>query len=462
MFTKRDIIIIDGSESRAALETIRDNAPLPQEKETKGFDAEARAMIQSLYSRSPKSVRLQLESVLEADAGNFMEKFYVNYGHKSIGDCGYITIFIEQVSMFVAKAIQDNRLYSGQEASTRYLDFSQQPINDPVGTKTSKEIIDGWMKFYTDSTEPLRTFLKEKYPIQDGENEGTYQRAINARSFDILRGFLPSGSTTLLAWTTNLRQAADKLEILLTHPMLEVRETAQDILAELRKRYDTSFSHKERPEKDAYLTSVGESYFYSPETHPQYEVTLHLRLNELTQHQALLESRPKYTELPWWFEEYGQVEVKYLLDFGSFRDVQRHRAGIIRMPLMETRWGFQQWYLDQLSPDIKKTAQDLIISQNKMIESLECSKYDKQYYIPMGYNVPVKMTFGLPGLVYFAELRSGKTVHASLRPFAHKIVNSLKESIPGMVMHADLDLDDWDVRRGNQTIMDDKGKAISD
>jgi hypothetical protein len=28
--------------------------------------------------------------------------------------------------MLVAKAIQDNKLYSGQEASTRYVDFSKQ------------------------------------------------------------------------------------------------------------------------------------------------------------------------------------------------------------------------------------------------------------------------------------------------------------------------------------------------
>jgi len=73
-----------------------------------------------------------LEVLAEKGADNFMSKFYVGYGHKSIGDCGSITLFIEGVSMLGAKAIQDTKLYNGQEASTRYIDFSKQPILNPL------------------------------------------------------------------------------------------------------------------------------------------------------------------------------------------------------------------------------------------------------------------------------------------------------------------------------------------
>ncbi len=84
------------------------------------------AMLQALYSRDPRSVIVHMEKVQKSGSGNFMGQFYVNYGHKSIGDCGSTTMFIEDVSMLVAKAIQDWALYSGQEASTRYLDMSKQ------------------------------------------------------------------------------------------------------------------------------------------------------------------------------------------------------------------------------------------------------------------------------------------------------------------------------------------------
>ena len=64
------------------------------------------AMLQSLYSRSPRSVLQHIDKA-RANAASFMGDFYVGYGHKSIGDCGTTSIFIEGVSMLAAKAIQE-------------------------------------------------------------------------------------------------------------------------------------------------------------------------------------------------------------------------------------------------------------------------------------------------------------------------------------------------------------------
>ena len=102
------------------------------------FNPQDTAMMQALYSRSASSVKEHVEKVKSSGSGKFMEKFYVGYGHASIADCGSTTIFVEGVSMLVAKAIQQWPLYSGQETSSRYIDFSKQAIKDPLGTKESK------------------------------------------------------------------------------------------------------------------------------------------------------------------------------------------------------------------------------------------------------------------------------------------------------------------------------------
>ena len=102
---------------------------------------EAEAMLQALHSRSIGGIKAHLEILRKKGADKFMETFYVGYGHKSIGDCGTCTIFIEGVSMLAAKAIQDWSLYSGQEASTRYIDFAKQPFVDPTGSKESNDIL---------------------------------------------------------------------------------------------------------------------------------------------------------------------------------------------------------------------------------------------------------------------------------------------------------------------------------
>src|SRR5690606_20868731 len=115
------------------------------------IDAEAEAMLQALHSRSTGGLRSHLEVLAEKGADNFMEKFYVGYGHHSIGDCGDTTIFVEGVSLPAVKAVQDNPLFRGQESSTRYLDFSRQPFIDPTGTDAGRRLLERQRQFYIDA-----------------------------------------------------------------------------------------------------------------------------------------------------------------------------------------------------------------------------------------------------------------------------------------------------------------------
>ena len=105
------------------------------------INAEAQAMLQALYSRDPASVYAHLKTIAEKGPEKFMASFYVGYGHKSIGDCGTVTLFIEGISMLTAKAIQDWMLYAGQEVSTRYVDYSSQRFEDPMERVGTKKIL---------------------------------------------------------------------------------------------------------------------------------------------------------------------------------------------------------------------------------------------------------------------------------------------------------------------------------
>ncbi|MDO8442848.1 MAG: FAD-dependent thymidylate synthase, partial [bacterium] len=229
------------------------------------FGPEDTAMMQALYSRSALSVEEHVKKVKASGSGKFMETFYVGYGHASIADCGSTTIFIEDVSMLVAKAVQDWSLYSGQETSSRYIDLSKREIKDPINTKDSRKILDRWMKFYTESQPAVEAHLKEKFKMKFGEDEKIYNKAIKARVFDIMRGFLPAGITTQLSWHTNLRQAHDKLDLLKHHPLAEIREVAEEILANIRSKYAHSFVHPVFEEQEEYREFLGKKYNYFSE-----------------------------------------------------------------------------------------------------------------------------------------------------------------------------------------------------
>lgn len=421
------------------------------------IDGQAEAMLQALHSRSVGGIKKHLEVLREKGAENFMEQFYVGYGHKSIGDCGSATVFVEGVSMLAAKAIQDWRLYSGQEASTRYVDFSHQPFLNPLGSKEGEEILEAWRKFYLESQAPIQEHLKIQFPRQVSEDEKVYEKAIKARAFDITRSFLPAGASTNLAWRMNFRQFADELMMLRHHPLEEVREIAEKTEVALRKIYASSFGQNRFENTEKYNEFLmKEKYYYQNAKAQDFElISDSVDRKMLAEYREVLEKRPLKTELPMAIAECGTVTFEFLLDFGSFRDFQRHRAIVQRMPLLTQEHGFNQWYLEAIPKDLKNKAEDFLAQQKARIEKLETSAEIKQYYIPMGYLVPIRFSGDLKALVYLAELRSTRFVHPTLVAQMLKMIKILRDLFEkdGLVLHLDEAPNRFDVRRGEQDIV---------
>lgn len=412
------------------------------------------AMLQALYSRSPRSVKEHLSVVREKGPEKFMSTYYVEYGHKSIGDCGSTTLFIENVSMLAAKAIQDYSLYNGQEASTRYLDMAGQEVLNPLGTAEGKLIQDEWMKFYSYAQGKVIPFLKKLFPIKEGEKESVYEKAIKARAFDITRGFLPAGVTTFVSWHTTLRQASDHLKELRHHPLEEVREIAKDVTRSLREQYPSSFMHKEYTEEEAFLEKSMQTFtFFDDPKIRAFAYSPRIQTEEILAFKEILASRPAKAELPSRLRQYGSITFEFPLDFGSYRDLQRQRSCVQEMPLLSIRHGFYSWYIEQLPQDLQDEAKAFLAKQEKRIEALKASDVEKQYYVAMGYTVTVKMTGPLPAVVYVAELRSMQTVHATLRVHAQTMGETIKALLPGIAMHHDMSPDTWSIKRGSQDII---------
>jgi len=412
------------------------------------------AMVQALYSRSPRSVTKHIEKVKEVGSGSFHSRYYVNYGHKSIGDCGTTTLCFEDVSMLAAKAIQDWPLYNGQEASTRYLDFSGRPVVNPLGSEDGAAIQRDWLDLYSRVLSRLVEHFETRFPREESQKESVWKKAVKARAFDVARGFLPAGCTTFVAWHTNLRQAHDHLQEMRHNPCSEIRNIANSAHEELLKRYPSSFGHKRHEATERYLAeSVARFAFTDSDTLPEFSYSGTLDFKALRRHEDLLRSRPPKTELHQRFRQYGQIQFLFPLDFGSYRDFQRHRSCVQEMPLLTTKHGILPWYLEQLPQDFAADVADECLALVHRIEALDVSPEEKQYYIAMGYACPIRATCSLPSAVYIAELRSGTTVHPTVRKVAQQIGDALEELIPGITMHHDKSEGVWDIKRGSQDIV---------
>ncbi len=417
---------------------------------------EAEAMLQALHSRSLGGILNHLVTLARQGFKNFMKKFFVGYGHKSIGDCGTITIFIEGVSMLVAKAVQDSRLYAGQEASTRYIDFAKQPFIDPLGTVMSSALLESLRAFYLRGLRLLVPALKERHPRQASEKEDIYEKAINARAFDIMRGFLPAGASTNLAWHSNLRQVGDMLALLRHHPLKEVRVVAEAIESAMVERFPSSVP-KRYPNTEEYNKWQMLGYYFNPEKHPEFALG-HDGFDWmlLEEYKDLLASRPDKTELPKRIAICGTLRFDFLLDFASFRDIQRQRSVVQLMPYLSLRYGMHPWYLDELSPELHDEACEFLLHYEEALGELPVGSAELQYYIPMGYQVANRLSGDLPSLVYVAELRSGPTVHPTLRIRARQIGSTLLSLFGkrfGLKLYIDQSPDRFNIKRGTHDIV---------
>jgi len=418
--------------------------------------AESQAMLGALHSRSPGGIRSHLALLAQKGSEKFMSTFYVGYGHKSIGDLGSASVFIEGVSMLVAKAIQDFPLYNGQEVSTRYVDFSKQRFIDPAHSSKSTDILETWRSFYLSSLEEFIPILRERYPRGEGEDEKVWEKAIKARAFDTMRAFLPAAASTNLVWTGPLRQFADRIPVLRNHPLAEVREVGIAIEKALLIAYPNSFSEKRYPATESYLEQAQvESAYFDEEGFPDFEFVDSINHERLGQYRRALATRPQKIELPYTIRDAGVAEFKFLLDFGSFRDIQRHRAISLRMPLLTTRHGFEPWYLSELPESLRDRATEAIAKQLHATEALGLSDTLKQYYLPMGLRTAVRFTGDLRALVYLIEIRATRFVHPTLRMRAVQMAKALEVAYgeDGLVLHLDPEPDRFDVKRGTHDII---------
>ena len=422
------------------------------------------AMLQALYSRSHPGIIENLEKVLSSDSGSFFDKYYVGYAHKSIGDCGSVTVYIENVSMLVAKAIQDCQLYNGQEKSTRYIDFGSVPFFNPFHYDTEydteapggDEILEMWRKLYMDLFPAVRAHVRRQYPYEENADteRKVYDNATRARAFDICRGLLPAGARTSLSWHSGISTFGDQLPILRSHPLAEVRKVARALDEVLTHVFPGSFKRKDRQhrfEQHYAEQPIEEFYYHDPES-PEYQAVARIDRSAFPKPIETALGEPL---LPERYKEGGTIEMRFLLDYGSYRDIARHRAVYQRLPILTMDHGMHPWYLENLKA-VDNAAERIEEAAAKTAAFLRGThgiyseeSLHSQYFIPMGYRASCKLTGNLWALGYLVRLRCQSKVHPTLVDLTFRMRDTIA---PYVFVHLNEDPFRFNLKRGKDTI----------
>jgi hypothetical protein len=246
------------------------------------------------------------------------------------------------------------------------------------------------------------------------------------------------------------------------HPLAEVREIAEKLNEAMLAMYPSSFKTHDDERYEKYRTTheynakANEQYYYHDADCPELELVRDgINHAELQPFQSLLANRPDRTELPKWLGVYGEAAFKFTLDFGSFRDIQRHRAVTQRMPLLTGEIGFHDWYLDELTADLRTEAESLIADLTKAANELTDDVALRQYYLPMGYKISNYISGDLPSWVYLVELRATSLVHPTLAVQAASMADILRETYKDvdLAIHITSEAGRFDVKRGEADIV---------
>jgi thymidylate synthase ThyX len=404
------------------------------------------------YSRSPLSARQIVKTLTLEEASKFNERWFVDFGHSSIAELSTFPICFEDVSIIASKFLESLQRPGYSEKSTRYQKFLVDSFILPPG-----------------APENMRTFVKRLYETYDrllprvirrcaelmGKNpddpEVLKDRIVKARAFDNIRYLLPSGTGTNLGVVANGRDFKYLVRSALGHQNPEIRNIGEQTKKAIEGFFPVLMKGVVPDSFELPIQSLGSLPDGFDRVKPSWDVSLYrpylLPDPNLVQKsfEAMVVERcgmswsafcnymqeREERSVPKIFRNF-RLQFDVIMDYGAFRDLQRHRRCEQYSEFLTTHYGY-------LVPDdiigtemeveyraamdsVQTYADDCIYDQNLM-----------QYIIPLGYLHRTVFDMDLEQVIYLCELRTRPTGHISYRRVAYKMFELAKERYPQLL-----------------------------
>jgi thymidylate synthase ThyX len=136
-----------------------------------------------------------------------------------------------------------------------------------------------------------------------------------------------------------------------------------------------------------------------------------------------------------------------VLDYGAYRDIQRHRMATQTRQDLSTRYGYS------IPQEIVAYGLGQVFHQSmaRAAEAYRCIAeaypLEAQYVLPLAYRIRVLITWNLRELCHFIQLRSAKQGHSSYRQIAQQVYRELARVHPALARYIRVDLADYQLGR---------------
>jgi len=324
--------------------------------------------------------------------------------------------------------------------------------------------LDTAFETYTRWIDPMRAYFERRYPKAPSDSDAVYRSATRAKALDTLRGLLPAATRSNVG-IYGTGQAYEALLLRMrAHPLMEVRQTADEMLRELREVIPAFLKRVDNPDRggrwSAYFADTRDRVTelaarlaggVDPDAPaaPPAEVTLtdfdpdgevkivaavlyastalsdaesiaRARRLGASDRAALLQAyvgnRANRRHKPGRAFERTGYRFDVLTDYGAFRDLQRHRLLTLDWQLLTTRHGFSQ-------PEAMVEAGGEADWRAVMDQSAELCEslleadlpHVAQYAASMAYRVRFVMDMNAREAMHVIELRTAPQGHPAYR-----------------------------------------------
>ena len=130
-----------------------------------------------------------------------------------------------------------------------------------------------------------------------------------------------------------------------------------------------------------------------------------------------------------------------LMDYGAFRDIQRHRMATQTNQLATTEHGYSTPE-EIVEAGLKNEYEEVMERADKTYKKI-AKKFpmEAQYCVPLGYKKRTLITMNLREVYHFVKLRTGPAGHISYRRIAQEVYKKVKEVHPLLAKNIIVNLD---------------------
>ena len=193
----------------------------------------------AMTSRSPDAFNEIAARVTAASAADFNERWVVGYGHSSVAEHAVLHLAVENISRLACDALEDNRLASYTEKSSRYQvidpdDFHIPTELDSIPSLRAEYVAACRALFssYRQLLDGLQDYLYRTRPRRENERQSAYDLRLRRQATDAARAILPAATLTNVGVTANARTLEHAITKLMSSALCEERA----IGAELRQQ----------------------------------------------------------------------------------------------------------------------------------------------------------------------------------------------------------------------------------